>query len=541
MQVVVIGAGHSGLVASAYLARFGHDVTVLEGSDGVGGVCQTAEVVPGFRGNLGSNTPHNFDPLVIEDLQLEKHGLDWIELTGPSSMVLLPDAQRIVTFPDRAASAAEFEALGEGEAERYSATLADISALARTLDVSFYDPPPTLSTLFSRVKNGRQEDLLGKLLFGTASDIARKGLHTWQVQASLAMLAVTGNFIGPSTPGSGYQLLQRPLYRESSAARRHRKVQLTADFARRTPRGGMGALTQAIAASAKAAGARIILEAPVATIALDARGRVAGVVTKDGREFPAQAVMSAIDPVTTMLKLVPGENLPEGLARVLEDMPMDGCLGKVYLGLDGLPDFAAARSRTENDLMTRCGFRAAGDIASMDDAFRRAQAGDWSGSPIIYGMTQTAFDDSLNEPGRHLMSLSVSYAPRHLDTGAWTSDDSDAWARHVIGHLTPHVPNLPDILVDYRVATPQDLELQFGIRGGNALHGDVIPSRMFQWRPFVGASDYTTPIDGLYLCSTGTWPANYVSGLSGRNAALRLDESTADPALRWTDERQTQC
>ena len=527
MRVVVIGAGHNGLVAAAYLSRFGHDVTVLEGSDGVGGVCQTAEVVPGFRGNLGSNTPHNFDPLVIDDLELERHGLEWIELVGPSSMVLLPDAQRIITFPDRAASAAEFDAFGDGEAERYSALLAEINALARTLDVSFYDPPPHLSTLFARVKPGRQEDLLGRILLGSATDIARGGLRSWQVQASLAMLAATGNFIGPSTPGSGYQLLQRPLYRESTAARTRRKVQLTAEFARRTPRGGMGALTQAIAASAVSSGAEIVLEAPVATITLDDRGRVTGVVTRDGREFPAEAVMSAIDPMTTLLDLVPEGHLADDLRHALENTSMDGCLGKVYLGLDGLPQFAAARSRAENDLMTRCGFRAGGDIDSMDDAFRRAQAGEWSGDPIIYGLTQTTFDDSLNDPGRHLMSLSVSYAPRRLTTGDWTASDSDAWGRHVISHLTKLVPNLPDILVDYRVATPQDFETTFGMRGGNALHGDVIPSRMFQWRPFPGASDYTTPISGLFLCSTGTWPANYVSGLSGRNAAYRLGRPPA--------------
>ncbi|MCX2748045.1 FAD-dependent oxidoreductase [Arthrobacter sp. MI7-26] len=306
----------------------------------------------------------------------------------------------------------------------------------------------------------------------------------------------------------------------------------------------MGALTQAIAASAVAAGARIVLEAPVSSITLNDRGSVTGVVTHDGREFPAQAVMSAIDPVTTMLKLIPSEHLPDDQRRALEALPMDGCLGKVYLGLEGLPQFKAARTPAENDLMARCGFRAAGDIASMDDAFRKAQAGDWSGTPSIYGLTQTAFDDSLNAPGRHLMSLSVSYAPRHLATGDWTTDDSDAWARHVIGHLTQHVPNLPDILVDYRVATPQDLESTFGIRGGNALHGDVVPSRMFQWRPFAGASDYTTPIDGLYLCSTGTWPANYVSGLSGRNAAIKLDARTdlAPPEMSaMTSERHDPC
>ncbi|MBF9352752.1 NAD(P)/FAD-dependent oxidoreductase [Mycobacteroides chelonae] len=528
MRVIVIGAGHNGLVAAAYLARAGNDVTVIEGTDSVGGVCQTAEVIPGFRGNLASNTPHNFDLSVIEDLELEQHGLQWIELHGPSAMVLLPDAQRIISFPDRVSSAAEFDVFGRGEADRYAATLAQINALARTLDVSFYDPPPRLSALFEKVGGSPQEDLLGRLLFGTATEVSREFLRSWQVQASLAMLAVTGNFIGPSTPGSAYQLLQRPLYRESAAARSRRKVQLFPDFARRTPRGGMGALTAAIAASAEAAGARIVRATPVARISVDVGGRATGVVSAEGREYPADAIMSAVDPVTTMLDLVPREHVGEDLRRALENTSMDGCLGKVYVALNGLPRFAAARSRVENDVMARCGFRIGGDIDAMDDAFRRGQAGDWSGDPIIYGVTQTAFDDSLNRPGRHLMSLSVSYAPRRLATGDWTAADKDRWARHVISHLSKHIPNLSMILADYRVLTPQDLETTFGIKGGNALHGDVVPARMFQWRPYVGASDYTTCVEGLFLCSTGTWPANYVSGLSGRNAAKRLLEAMAE-------------
>lgn len=524
MRIVVIGAGHNGLVAAAYAARAGHEVTVVERTDGVGGVCQTAEVIPGYRGNLGSNTPHNFDPLIIDELELEHHGLEWINLVGPSSMVLLPDAQRIVGYPDRASNAAELDQFGAGEADRYARTLAEINALARTLDVSFYDRPPAMSTLFGSVAGTPVEDLLGRLMFGTAADVSRAHLQSWQVQAALAMLAVTGNFIGPSTPGSAYQLLQRPLYRESSAARKRRKVQLSADFARRTPRGGMGALTTAIAASAIAAGARIVLEAPVDAITVH-DGRATGVVGTDGREYAADAVMSAIDPITTMLDLVPPEHVGSGLRRTLANIGMDGCLGKVYLGLTDLPLFAAARSHDENDLMTRCGFRVGGDIESMDDAFRLAQLGDFAGQPIVYGLTQTAFDDSLNRPGRHVMSLSVSYAPRQLANGDWTPAAKDAWAKHVIDHLSKHVPNLPLILDDYRVLTPQDLETTFGIRGGNALHGDVVPSRMFQWRPFPGAADYTTPIEGLFLCSTGTWPANYVSGLSGRNATNRLIET----------------
>lgn len=522
-RIVVIGAGHSGLVAAAYLARYGHSVTVVESTDTVGGICQTAEVLPGFRGNLGTNTPHNFDPSVIADLQLESFGLDWISLKNASAMVLLPNQQRIISFADSALRRAELDYFAAGESDAYAATLNEMNELGRALDVSFYEPPPHFSELLGKLQPGRQEDFFARVMFGSATDIAQERLASEQVRSSLAMLAVTGNFTSPSSPGSAFQLMQRPLYRESSAARNRQKVQLLADFATRTPRGGMGTLTQSIARSAQAAGVRFLMESRVKQITTDGRGAANGVLLRDGHELPADVVVSAVNPKLTMLDLLPPGSLDDSLTSTLQQQDMEGCLAKVYIGLDGEPTFAAARSAAENAIMFRCGMRAGSSIEDMDRAYALARQGDWSGPPIIYGLTQTSFDDSLNSPGKHLMSLSVSYAPRTLRTGSW-HENRDAWARHVIDALTDHIPNLPDLIVDYAALTPHDLEERFGMLGGSALHGDISANRMFHWRPFSGYSDYTTPVPNLYLCSAGTWPANYVSGLSGRNAAHKVQQ-----------------
>jgi phytoene dehydrogenase-like protein len=519
-RVVVIGAGHNGLVAATYLARSGLTVTVVEATDTVGGVCQTAEVLPGFRGNLASNTPHNFDPAVIADLELESFGLEWIYIDTASAMVLLPEHERIISFADPAARRAELEKFHPGEADAYAATLREMNELGRTLDVSFYDPPPHFSELLGKLQPGRQEDFFARIMFGTATDIAQERLRSEQVRSSLAMLAVTGNFMGPSTPGSAYQLIQRPLYRESSAARSRQKVQLTADYATKTPRGGMGALTASIGRAAEAAGVAIVREAKVAQITTR-HGAASGVLLSDGREIPADVVLSAANPQLTMTEMVPPELLDDALLSTLRQQDMEGCMGKVYIGMEGTPQFAAARSQDENEIMFRCGMRAGSTIEEMDCAYERARHGDWSGKPIIYGLTQTSFDDSLTPPNRHLMSLSVSYAPRTLRHGTW-SEQKKSWAKHVIDALTNHIPNLPDIMVDYDALSPEDLEIRFGMTAGNALHGDVSAARMFNWRPFSGYSDYTTPVPGLYLGSAGTWPANYVSGLSGRNAAFKV-------------------
>jgi phytoene dehydrogenase-like protein len=200
---------------------------------------------------------------------------------------------------------------------------------------------------------------------------------------------------------------------------------------------------------------------------------------------------------------------------------MQGCMAKIYLALDGEPQYAAARDAEENAMLLRCGFRAGPTVADMDRSYHLALEGDWSGEPIIYGLTQTSLDTTLNPAGKHLMSLSVCYAPYRLGEGTWV-DQKDDWMKHTIRALSEHMPNLEDIIVDCAALTPQDLEDEFGLREANCLHGEVMTSRMFRWRPLSGYSDYTTPVDGLYLCSNGTWPANYLTGLPGRNASLKI-------------------
>jgi phytoene dehydrogenase-like protein len=340
-----------------------------------------------------------------------------------------------------------------------------------------------------------------------------------EARVSLGMLAAAGNFTGPATPGSAYQLMQRALYRGASVVRHRPKVKDTADFNARAPLGGMGAITAAMGESAKAAGVDVRAGTAVVEIKATERG-VSGAVLDGGEELPASIVVSAINPKRTFSQLVTEEAVPADLMEAYRSLPMAGCMGKVYLALDGTPEFACAASPAENELLVKCGFRTAVSIDDMQDSYELARRGSWLGTPVIYGLTQTTFDPTLAPPGVHLMSLSVCYAPYHVD-GNW-ADQGSAWAKHVISHLTQHIPNLPRILTDYRFMTPVDLESSFGLTEANALHGDVVVQRLYGWRPIPGFSDYTTPVPGLFLCSNGTWPANFVSGLPGRNAAQTI-------------------
>ncbi len=518
-DVVIIGAGHNGLVAAGYLARIGLSVAVIEQSPDPGGLCQTREVLPGLRGNMAVNSAHNLDPEVVDVLELERHGLEWINLGDASSMALLPGGKRIISFHDPSRAKAEYDFLGAGEYDAYRQILLELNELGQALDVSFYDPPPKLNEIRARVPAGRLAELFEQVMFGSATELVCTSLTSEELCASLAMLAVAGNYVGPSTPGSAFQLAQRPMYRGSSASRGRVKVLGTAEYALRTPRGGAGMITTAMERSARAQGVTFLYETAVERIEVR-HDRVHGVHTPAG-EIRARAVLSAINPVHTMLKLVPRDALEDVFVEELSGIRMEGCMAKIYLALDDLPQFAAARDDTENLLMARCGFRAGPTIAEMDASYARSLQGSWDGQPVVYGLVQTVFDDSLNREGRHLMSLSVSYAPRHLSSGTWADSRTD-WVSHVVTWLTQHILNLPNIIVDSGCLTTEDLETQLGLTGGNALHGDIFGASVFDARPFRGHTDYTTPLSGLYCCSSGTWPGNYVSGLSGRNAAIRV-------------------
>lgn len=519
-DAIVIGGGHNGLTAAGYLARAGLDVLVLERADQVGGMCQTREVIPGYFGNMAVNSGHNLDSVVQADMELENFGLEWIPVGDPSSVAYLPGTTRLLSYQDRALARAEYNQFGNGEFEGYFAIMDEMSALGSRLDVSFYDPPPHFADVAARVRPGREEDFFGLVMFGSAVDVASERIASEQIRSHFCMLAVAGSFIGPSTPGSAYQMMQRPMYREAKAAQKLSKVMLTPEFASGSPRGGMGAITQAMQRSITASGAEVITGAKVTEIKCGAQG-AEGVVLEDGRDFDARVVVSAMNPVSTLLDLVPQDTLDPDLCATLGQLPMQGCMAKVYLALDALPEYAASRSREETQLMHRCGFRAGPSVAGMDQAYHKALNGDWSGEPIIYGIVQTAIDDSLNPQGQHLMSLSVCYAPYDLKGGTWDAQKDD-WVRHTVDAMSEHMPNLPDIIVDHGALTPQNLEDRYGLREAHALHGEVMTSRMFHWRPLSGHSDYTSPIRGLYLCSNGTWPANYVTGLPGRNAGLKV-------------------
>jgi phytoene dehydrogenase-like protein len=535
LDVLIVGGGHNGLVAAHYLARGGLEVTVLEQRSAVGGLCVTEEIFPGFRANLGSNTPHNLEPRISVDMELERHGLRFVSVE-PSSFMMFRDGRKLVGYSDRNALRDEIAKFAREDVEGYFDTLTALGELGEALDVSFFEPPPAFSDIVGRLEGARQEAAFAKAVFGSVGDLVSEHLRSEEMRASLAMVAIPGTLMGPSSPGSAYGLLHRPLYRGSNLVRRQEVADRTdteatvAPFSKATPLGGMGAITEAMASSVRASGVTIRTEARVATIKCDARGVATGVILDSGEELDARIVVSNVDPVKTMLDLAPADALSPDVRAAIRDVATEGCMSKINLALDGVPRFASAETDSENAMMLQAGFRCAASLDGMDRDAAAARDGEWFEEPMTYGLVPSATDPSMAPEGKHIMCLSVAGAPYELNDGDWETRRDD-WTKHVVASLAEYIPNLPDLVIDHTCMTPKDLEREFGLRGANITHGDITAARLLSWAPIPGMETYCTPISGLYLCGVGSWPGNYVSGIPGMNAARKILADVASPPI----------
>ncbi|MBB5159395.1 phytoene desaturase family protein [Saccharopolyspora phatthalungensis] len=529
-DAIVIGTGHSGLVAAFYLARAGWSVLMLERRDLVGGTCVTEEIFAGYRGSSVANASHSLDPRILRDMDLTRFGLRF-RRPELGSLTMFADGRALAPWPDRAKRRSEIAkfARSERDLDGFYGVLAFFRAVAQRMDVSFYDPPPSLPEVAARFRTPAQQRAFEQVMFGSVADILEEHLDSPELQAFFAGTAVATNLVGPRTPGSAYLLLQRPLWEESlRRAGSHEENDLMMRNA--APLGGIGAITGAMAEACRALGVEIRTGAEVARIVCE-RGRAAGVALADGTEFRARRVLSNASPKLTLTRLLGPADLGDDLYRQAEAIPMKGSSAKVHLALDGTARFAAATSDEENLLFLGTNFRVAPSIEVLQQAYHEAVAGRWPERPTITGMIDSAHDPSLTPPGCHFVSISVRGVPYHLAHGTW-DEQKDDLGKAVIATLEDHIPNLSQVLADYHVYSPADLEREFALPEGNGAHGDIVPGRIFDARPMPGCAGQRTPVPGLYLCGVGTWPGNFMSGVTGYNAATQMlaDARSPDPA-----------
>ncbi|MBI4345558.1 MAG: NAD(P)/FAD-dependent oxidoreductase [Elusimicrobia bacterium] len=521
-DVVIIGGGHNGLVAAAYLARTGRSVLVLERRSRVGGCVVTEEPWPGFKVSTASYVNSLFRPDIIRDLDLKRHGFAMLP-RDPSSFTPLPDGRYLLMGPDKDLTRREVSKFSAKDAmalPRYEALLERVAAfLEPMLDET--PPNPWRLSPGSLLKLGRMALSflrLGpsdgrralELLTGAANPILDRWFESEELKATIATDAIIGAFATPSMPGTGYVLFHH--------------VMGECDGVRGVwgyVKGGMGALSEAIASSARARGADILTDAPVARILL-AEGRARGVALADGREFRAGQVASCVDARTTFLKLLEPRSLPDDFREAVEGIDYSSASCKINLALSEPPRFSclpdAGVGPQHRGTIHLCPSRAA-----IEKAFDPAKYGYPSETPIIEATLPSSLDDGLAPQGRHVMSMFTQYFPYRLAPDAGTLEENKKrYAERCIDVMTQYAPNFRKSVIAYEVLAPADLESRFGLTGGNIMQGTMSLSSLSFMRPVPGYADYRSPVPGLYLCGAATHPGGGVMGACGRNAAREM-------------------
>jgi phytoene dehydrogenase-like protein len=516
-DALIIGAGHNGLVAAAYLARAGLRVLVLERRSHVGGACTTESIFPGFRVSTAAYLCSLFPERLIRDLDLPRYGYH-VYAKDPAFFTPFPDGRFLLFWQDQKRTCEEIAKFSRRDAEAYPEYEAHLEQLAQWMEQILWQAPPNLARMKPRDLWGwgmlgwqvlRLEEAarirLLKLLTQSAADFLDAWFESEAVKVTLATDGVIGTAGGPRTPGTAYVLLHHVMGKVNG----HRGLW---GFVR----GGMGALSEAIAAAARAAGATIRTEAEVHRL-LVKDGRAVGAVLATGEEIRARLILSNADPKRTFLELVGESELDPEFARHVKAIRMNGYAMKINLVLEGLPNFTALPG---THLMPhhRTTIHICPDLDYIERAWEDAKHGRPSSFPMLEITIPTTYDDSLAPPGKHIMGIFLQYAPYRLREGEWRAQ-KEAYADRVMDLIEEYAPGFKNLVRDRHVLSPHDLEEEFALTGGNIFHGDMSPDQLFALRPVPGWARYRTPIRGLYLCGAGAHPGGGVMGIPGYNAA----------------------
>ena len=516
-DAIVIGGGHNGLTAAAYLARAGRKVVVLERRHVVGGAAVTEEVFPGFRFSVCSYVVSLLRPEIIRELDLPRHGLEILPLDG--TFTPMADGNHLWRVNDHAKTRREIARHSRLDAEAYDEYGKAMVEMARFVKpILNMTPPDPLSLnprdlgkllfLGKRFKSLAGADRRNQLQLMTMSavDFLDQWFETDVLKATMSASGIIGTFLGVRSPGTAYVLLHHYMGEIDGAFR-------SWGFSR----GGTGAISDAIASAAREAGVEIRTNTAVASIR-SRNGAATGVTLSNGDELDAALVLSSVDPRLTFLKLVDAHELPGEFVEDVRRFKFRGSSGKVNLALDALPDFTSLPGPGPH---LRGAISISPSVDHMERAYDQAKYGEFSRRPYIDMVIPTLTDPSVAPPGKHILSCFVQYAPYALANGTW-DEQREAFGDAVIDTIAEFAPNIRDIILHRQVLTPLDLERDFGLSEGNIFHGELTLEQLFFLRPAPAWAQYTTPIRNLWMCGSGAHPGGGIMGAPGRNAALRI-------------------
>jgi phytoene dehydrogenase-like protein len=518
-DAIVIGAGHNGLVTACYLARAGLRVLVLERRHVVGGACVTEETFPGYKVSTAAYVNSLFHTTIVRDLKLASYGYE-VLARDPSSFTPLPDGRSLMMGPDADLTRREIAKFSARDAETYPRYEAMLERVAAVVEPTLTMTPPDLlrpgpSDLKTLLSLGRSFRHLGdgageavEILTGAARPILDRWFDSEELKGTLATDAIIGAMASPSMQGTAYVLFHHVM--GEAGGKRGVWGYM---------RGGMGGLTQSLAAVARDLGTDICCEAEVARILVQ-DGRAVGVALTSGDEYLAPIVASNADARVTFLGLLDRAALPEPFVADVERISYASASLKINVALAELPNFQAVPGTTPGP-QHRGTIHICPDQDYIERAFDDAKYGRASQEPVLECTIPSVVDPSVAPPGRHLMSLFVQYAPYELRDGSW-DDQREAFADRCFDVLNEYAPNFKSAVLERQVLTPLDLERVFNLSGGNIFQGAMTPGQLFAFRPVPGYARYRTPVDGLYICGAAAHPGGGVMGTPGLNAAREI-------------------
>ncbi|MBY0587927.1 NAD(P)/FAD-dependent oxidoreductase [bacterium] len=517
-DAIIVGGGHNGLVAAGYLARAGKKVLVLERRDIVGGACVTEEIFPGYKISTAAYVNSLLRPEIIRDFGLEARGYELLR-RDPSSFSPLADGRYQMFWADAKKTHAEIAKFSTRDADRYADYEAELERVAALMEPMLMAPAPdplsrSLGDLWNLAKMAlrwRPEvDTILRLFSMSAADYIERWFESEPLKARLATDGVIGAWAGPRTPGTAYVLFHHVM----GQAHGQRGVWGYV-------RGGMGTITAGLADYVREKRGTILTEAAVARIDIK-QEKVTGVTLADGRSFQAPVVLSNLDPKQTFLKLIEPTHVSNELRRDVDNVRCRSGVVKINVATNGVPNFTSLPSNGPGP-QHRGTIHFVESIDEIDAAFDDARAGRPSTRPVVEMCIPSVVDPTLAPPGKHFVSLFVQYAPYQRSDGlVWNKEAKDEFARRAFAMIAEKAPNWNDIVDDYMVLTPVDLEERFGMTGGNIFHGEMTLDQLAFLRPSRSLNRYRTPITGLYLCGSAVHPGGGVMGAPGFLAAREV-------------------
>lgn len=519
-DVVIIGAGHNGLVAAAYLAKEGYHVLVVERREEIGGSAGSAEIFDGYEVNVGAVDVGLFMPKIARDLELESHDLHWLE--APAVVNLLrPDGSAMTLWRDVEKTTQEIALHSERDAGKYPAFLRTLAKFTDVLEGMMLAAAPSLPQLQAgellpwlgtalKVKTLGKQDMMEflRVLPMPAADWLGEWFESEPLKAAIGAGSVRGHALGPMSSGTAFLLLYHAMHAGQAGFRASRFVH-----------GGMGIFSEALATAARRFGVEIVAGKQVSKVIIES-GRAAGIQIEGGLTVRARAVVSSADPRRTYFGLVGATNLPVGVVREVKNFRMRPSMARVTLALNKIPEFLSA---DQSDALERLSGHnlICPSLEYLEQAYDDLKYGRFSSHPVLDFVIPTITDSTLAPTGMHLMDVDVYYAPYELHNATW-DELREEFLETVIGMLETYAPGIRKSIAKTHLLTPADMESELGLTYGDIYHGQMGLDQLLMMRPVAGYGRYRTPVENLYLCGAGTHPGGGVTGAPGYNAAREI-------------------